>query len=145
VHGQTVQPDSALLSRFREAMDDDCNTARALGVIFETVRELNRALDAGETTALAAARSALNAIGGVLGIMNEEPTQFLEQRKQRGLQRSALTPEAIEQLIAERLAARKTRDFKRADAIRAQLAEQGIVLKDSATGTTWTVEAGRQG
>jgi cysteinyl-tRNA synthetase len=145
VQGQTVQPDSALLSRFREAMDDDCNTARALGVIFETVRELNRALDAGETTALAAARSALNAIGGVLGIMNEEPTQFLEQRKQRGLQRSALTPEAIEQLIAERLAARKTRDFKRADAIRAQLAEQGIVLKDSATGTTWTVEAGRQG
>ncbi len=142
---QEPEAASALLARFREAMDDDCNTARTLGVIFETIRELNRVLDAGETASLAATRRDLHAIGEVLGLMNEEPTRFLEQRKQRGLQQAQLTPEAIEQLITKRLAARKARDFKRADAIRAQLADQGIVLKDSATGTTWTVETGRKG
>jgi cysteinyl-tRNA synthetase len=131
-------PHSALLSRFREAMDDDCNTARVLGVLFETIREANRALDAGQTDGLAATRHDVTAIGSVLGIMNEPPEAFLQQRKQRGLEQAQLTPEAIEQLIAERTAARKSRDFKRADDIRAQLQAQGILLQDTPTGTTWT-------
>src|SRR5258705_1019885 len=63
------QTSSALLARFREAMDDDCNTARALGVVFETIRDLNRALDAGETTDLVGTRKDLTAISTVLGIM----------------------------------------------------------------------------
>ncbi len=136
---------SALLRRFREAMDDDCNTARALGVVFETVRELNRALDAGETSELAATRAALLSIASVLGVMNEAPDQYLQRRKQRGLQQTRLTPEAIEHLIAERAAARKARDFKRADEIRARLAAVGVVLQDSPSGTTWTMEAGKKG
>ena len=74
---------SELLDRFREAMDDDCNTARALGVVFEAIRDLNRTLDAGKTSELAVVRGALASIGSVLGVMNEAPTQFLEQRKQR--------------------------------------------------------------
>jgi cysteinyl-tRNA synthetase len=131
---------SELLDRFREAMDDDCNTARAFGAVFETIRELNRMLDAGETDNLAVVRQDLVAIGSVLGVMNENPAQFLEQRKQRGLAQAQLTPEVIEQLIAERAAARKARDFKQADAIRARLAEQGVILQDSPTGTTWTIE-----
>src|SRR2546427_5398470 len=93
---------SALLVRFREAMDDDCNTARALGIIFETVRDLNRMLDAGQTTELAASRRDPTTIGAVLGIMNERPDLFLEARKQRGLEQTQLTPEDIEKLIAER-------------------------------------------
>jgi cysteinyl-tRNA synthetase len=137
--------DSPLLSRFREAMDDDCNTARALGVVFETIRELNRALDAGEISQLAATRAALSSIASVLGVMNEAPDQYLERRKQRGLQQTRLTPEAIEQLIAERATARKARDFKRADEIRARLAEVGVILQDSPSGTTWTIEAGKKG
>jgi len=132
--------DSEFLDRFRAAMDDDCNTARALGVVFETIRELNRLLDAGETGTLATLRHGLAAIGSVLGVMNDPPAQVLEQRKQRGLVQARLTPEAIEQLIAERAAARKARDFKRADAIRADLADQGVILQDSASGTTWTIE-----
>jgi cysteinyl-tRNA synthetase len=135
---------SALLVRFREAMDDDCNTARALGIIFETVRDLNRMVDAGHTTELAATRSDLATIGAVLGVMNESPELFLQERARRGLEHAQLTTEAIEQLIAERAAARKARDFKRADAIRGQLAEQGVLLQDSPTGTTWTVEVGRK-
>lgn len=131
---------SSLLTRFREAMDDDCNTARALGVIFESIREMNRALDAREISGLAEIRADLAAIAAVLGIMDEVPALFLEERKQRGLAQAQLTPELIEQLIAERAAARKGRDFKRADAIRIQLAEQGVILQDSPTGTTWTIE-----
>jgi cysteinyl-tRNA synthetase len=135
---------SPLQTRFREAMDDDCNTARALGVIFESIREMNRALDAGETAGLAETRGDLTAIGAVLGLMDEAPTRFLEERKQRGLVQAQLTPEVIEQLIAERAAARKGRDFKRADAIRVQLAEQGVTLQDSPTGTTWTIEMAKK-
>lgn len=136
-------PPSHLLTRFREAMDDDCNTARALGVVFESVRDMNRALDAGELAGLDAVRHELATIGSVLGIMNEVPALFLENRKQQGLAQTQLTPEAIERLIAERAAARKARDFQRADAIRASLEKQGVILQDSPAGTTWTVESGR--
>lgn len=135
---------SALLARFCEAMDDDCNTARALGIVFETIRDLNRMLDAGQTAELALTRSDLATIGAVLGVMNELPARFLQERMQRGLEQTRLTPEAIEHLIAERIAARKARDYKRADAIRSQLAEQGVLLQDTPAGTTWTVEVGRR-
>jgi cysteinyl-tRNA synthetase len=143
-NSELLSCDSELRTRFCEAMDDDCNTARVFGVVFETVREMNRALDAGQTTDLAATRVDLAAIASVLGIMTEVPVQFLEAQKQRGLVQSQLTPEKIEQLIAERAAARKAKDFKRGDTIRDQLAEHGVVLKDSPTGTTWTIEGGRK-
>lgn len=142
---QEQDSNSELLDRFHEAMDDDCNTARALGVVFEAIRDLNRALDAGKTNELAAIRRELASIGSVLGVMDEVPAQFLEQRKQRGLAQAQLTPDAIEQLIAERAAARKGRDFQRADAIRAQLAQQGVILQDGPAGTTWTIEAAKKG
>jgi cysteinyl-tRNA synthetase len=132
---------STLLARFREAMDDDCNTARALGVIFDSIRDVNRALDAGQTADLPSVRQGLAEVGAVLGIMNESPDEFLQARKQRGLEQAQLSPEAIEQFIAERAVARKAHDFKRADAIRAHLAAQGVFLQDSPTGTTWTVGA----
>lgn len=134
---------SSLLARFRDAMDDDCNTARALGVVFDSIRDLNRTLDVGQTSEIPLIRKGLAAIGAVLGLMNEVPARFLEAQKQRGLAQTHLTPEAIEQLIAERAAARKAKDFKRSDAIRDQLSEHGVILKDSPTGTTWTIESGR--
>jgi cysteinyl-tRNA synthetase len=136
--------DPGLLFRFREAMDDDCNTARVLGVIFESIRDLNRALDAGRTDGLNVMRQELATVGSVLGIMTEPPDLFLQEWKRRGLAQAQLTPEAIEQLIAERAAARKARDFKRADAIRSQLEEHGVLLQDSPTGTVWKLEAGRK-
>jgi cysteinyl-tRNA synthetase len=134
----------ALRDHFREAMDDDCNTARALGVIFESIRDVNRRLDAGQLDGLDLVRQELTTIGSVLGIMTEPPEQFLQQQKERGLAQTHLTPEAIEQLITEREVARKVRDFKKADAIRTQLAQHGVTLRDSPTGTTWTMESGRK-
>ncbi len=131
---------SAHINRFREAMDDDCNTPRALGVIFDGVRELNRALDAGQLQTVAQFRRDLTTIGNVLGLLEESPAQFVDSQKQTGLAEASLTPEAIEALITERAAARKEKNFQRADEIRAQLDEQGILLKDGPTGTTWTVK-----
>ena len=132
--------DSSLVSRFREAMDDDCNTPRALGVIFDGVREMNRELDAGQITEAATLRSEIAKMGDVLGLLQESPAQFLEHQKQTGLAEVSLTPEAIEALIAERTVARKEKNFQRADEIRTQLDGQGVLLKDGPTGTTWTVK-----
>ncbi len=137
---QDESAESAFVSRFREAMDDDCNTPRALGVIFDGVREINRALDAGQIEEAAIFRSDIAKIGKVLGLLQESPAQFLEHQKQTGLAEASLTPEAIEALIAERTTARKEKNFQRADEIRDQLLDQGIMLKDSPTGTTWTVK-----
>ena len=132
--------ESAFVSRFREAMDDDCNTPRALGVIFDGVREMNRELDTGHIRTVAQLRRDIATIGNVIGLLEESPAQFLERQKQTGLAEASLTPEAIEALIAERTAARKEKNFQRADEIRDQLADQGVILKDSPTGTTWTVK-----
>ncbi len=132
--------DSPVLSRFQDAMDDDCNTPRALGVVFETIREANRRLDAGQLNTLPQVRQDLTTIGGVLGMLQETPEKFLQRVQHQGFVTTSLTPQAIEQLIADRTAARKVKDFQKADAIRAQLQTQGIVLKDSPTGTTWTLD-----
>jgi len=125
---------------FTAAMDDDLNTPRALGVLFDQIREINRALDAGERGDLAAHLRVFGECAGVLGIVRRPAARYLEDAKSRHLQTSGIDPAEIERLIAERNAARKGRDFTRADAIRADLQARGIVLKDSADGTTWSVE-----
>jgi cysteinyl-tRNA synthetase len=115
------------LSRFEEAMDDDLNTANALGVIFEFIRETNSAMDAGhfEAANVPAVIALLARFDEVFDIL--KPT----------VAEGGLTDEAIDALAAERVVAKKARDFARADAIRAELLEQGIILEDTKEGTRW--------
>jgi len=120
-------------SRFRAAMDDDFNTAEAIAVLFEMAREVNKLRAEHPAAGMLAGR--LQALGGVLGLLQAEPEAFL----QGGAETAAdgLDAAAIESLIQQRLDARKNRDWAEADRIRDALKAQDIVLEDGAGGTTW--------
>jgi cysteinyl-tRNA synthetase len=136
---------ASFMERFREAMDDDFNTALALGNVFDLVRAVNRFLaeGGGHTAAgrslLTAAKTGIHDLGGVLGIFESEPAAYAERIKERKVAELAIIPEEIERLIAERAAARKAREFKRSDEIRDLLLARGVTLLDGPQGTTWKV------
>jgi cysteinyl-tRNA synthetase len=129
---------------FCEAMDDDFNTAKGVGILFNLVKEGNRILDEGGDSRqgdgfLATLTADLVRMGGILGILQHSWQVFFEQRGQRRLEKVAISPDAIDALVAERTDARKKKDWKRADEIREQLEKDGIVLEDKADGTHWKV------
>jgi cysteinyl-tRNA synthetase len=134
------------IPRFVEAMDDDFNTALALGVLFETVRATNRFLaetkDMGPValSLLAHVRHLFTETGSVLGLFCNLPVQWLEGIKAAKAGQINISSEEIAQLIIERSEARKAKNFKRGDDIRDMLLEKGIQLLDSAQGTTWNVK-----
>src|SRR3954468_19856336 len=107
-------------ARFKAAMDDDFNTPEAIAALFDLAGRVN----AGEKRLA----GQLRALGGVLGILQRRPEDFFQ---------AGLDGTAIEAMIRGREEARKRRDFAEADRIRKELLEQGVVLEDSARGTTW--------
>ena len=125
-------------AEFHAAMDDDFNTAAAVGVLFEIVKLINTWLK--EHPALPesffeAASGELAKIDGILGVIGPE------EIPQRGLDaEEALGDAEIERLIEERRAARQAKDFARSDAIRDELAERGVTLEDTPQGTRWKRE-----
>ncbi len=117
---------------FKAAMDDDFNTPEALAVLFELSHEINRIrlVDHDKAVELA---SELRRLGGILGLLQADPESYLQD----GGKEASLSVAEIEQLIADRKAARADRDWKLADKIRADLEEKGIVLEDGKQGTIW--------
>ncbi len=115
----------AFEAKFDEAMDDDLNTADAQAAIFDLVKYANSNVTAANSVAfIQAVREEIVKLGDILGLI-------LENKKEEVLD------EDIERLIAERQAARKAKDFKRADEIRDQLKEEGIELLDTREGVKW--------
>jgi cysteinyl-tRNA synthetase len=137
IDGALAGAGSPFLADFVSAMDDDLNTARALGIVHDRFRELNRACDAGDHATVAAARDDLLRAGSVFGIFAQPPNAFLEAGRGRGQARAGLSAEEIEAAIAARNEARRRKDFREADAIRERLRTQGILLEDTPSGTVW--------
>jgi cysteinyl-tRNA synthetase len=112
--------------RFFTAMDDDFNTAEAMGVLFDLVREVNKA-EGDKKLALGAQ---LRELGAVLGILQLPPEEFLQSG-------SDVDAEYVEMMIKKRIDAKKAKDFATADGVRDELLAKGITLRDGPEGTTW--------
>ncbi|WP_224553624.1 cysteine--tRNA ligase [Pectobacterium versatile] len=119
-------------ARFREAMDDDFNTPEAYSVLFDMAREVNR-LKTEDVQAANQLASALRKLSGVLGLLEQDPEQFL----QNGAQVDDEEVKEIEALIQQRKDARAAKDWALADQARDRLNEMGIVLEDGPQGTIW--------
>ena len=104
-------------------MDDDFNTPEALAVLFDLANELNK--DKAATTA-----ALLKQLAAIIGLLQRDPESFMQGEASSG-------ELDIEAMIAARIAAKKAKDYAEADRIRKALADAGIVLEDTAQGTTW--------
>jgi len=119
---------------FATAMDDDLGVPQALGVLHETVRQGNAALDAGDVGLAARLRAEALAMLGVLGL---DPAEWAASTE--GGAADAVLGSLVEHLIGEREAARSTKDFAAADRVRDTLAAAGVVLEDTPTGPKWSI------
>ncbi len=132
-----VPLDPELCPEFVAAMDDDMGTPGALAALHNTVREGNAALDRGDE---AAARDAAGRVRGMADVLGLDPLspRWNESSTSDTGTRQALVA-LVEHVLAERLEARKSRDFAKADALRDRLTEAGIAVEDSPDGSQWTL------
>jgi cysteinyl-tRNA synthetase len=121
----SVDWNEAHAQRFKVAMDDDFNTPEAMAVLFDLANEVNK-------TSSLSLSSQLKALGSTLGLLQRDPVEFLQGGATGGMDEVQINAQ-----IAARVAAKQAKNWAEADRIRKELLEGGIVLEDSASGTTW--------
>lgn len=138
-------------ARFVQAMDNDFNTAQAQGVLFDTVKVLNKirrqlaaAPSAEDIALLRESTATLKKLAAIMGLLKEDAASYLAQKRHSLLAGLDIDENTITRLIEERYAARAAKDWEKSDQIRDQLLEKNIELKDNADGTTWTVKRSHQ-
>ena len=122
--------DAELQARFNVCMDDDFNTAEALAVVFDGVRELNRAIERNDNDGIVVGQRTILELASALGLGTLEPQRYLVSQMTDEFQSEVIT------LIEDRLAARRERDWSKADSIRNLLTEMGVELEDKPDGST---------
>ncbi len=137
-------------TKFEAAMDDDFNTAQAIGHVYDLVRELNKIVvpragykpnpqDPFLPGIVQEARRRLKRAGEVLGLFQADAAEYLSDLQAKRLARAELDAAGIQKLVDERTEARKAKNFARGDEIREQLKGMGIELEDKPGGTVWKV------
>lgn len=137
----------SLKQRFEYAMDNDFNTAQALGLLFDTIKVLNKGVQAlspkkaaaRDVDLLRAGGKTVTELAAVLGLLQQDSREYIKKKKQRLLETKDITVKDIEKMIHERNQAREAKDWATSDAIRNRLLQHGIELQDGADGTTWDV------
>jgi cysteinyl-tRNA synthetase len=130
---------------FMAAMDDDCNTAAAIGHLFIAIRLLNRVLDDKKLKAARAGRFCQALLGAarrwddILGALGADPAAFLERLRASRARRRRIDPDSVHALIRERQEARAQKNFSRADAARGELLRLGVEIRDTPEGTEWDI------
>lgn len=129
INSSAIDWNSIYAEKFKIAMEDDFNTPEAIAVLFELTSEINK--NASKELAIL-----LKSLGGLLGLLQQNPQDYLQNRPS-GNDLNVLTEDEIEQLIRERVSARVEKRYSDADSVRKRLLAKGVVLEDSAQGTTW--------
>ena len=148
---QNIEPGDCW-QQFCEAMDDDFNSARGIGIIFDTVRTVNRLLDQHENSGserlflyqikktIQHALADIRRTGNILGILLEKPAVYFDKKQTQVLEQKSVDPTMIAKMVEERNAARKAKDWKKSDQIRNQLADMDVILEDRPEGTVWKID-----
>ncbi|MBU4236584.1 MAG: cysteine--tRNA ligase [Proteobacteria bacterium] len=133
--------------RFQKAMDDDFNTAMAMGILFDAVKVINKICQQlpvnpsqPDITLLKESGVIIKKLAAIMGLLQEDARKYLQQKKAALLNGLDIGEQKILQLIQERKDARAAKDWARGDTIRDQLLAMGIELKDSSSGTTWEIK-----
>jgi len=132
--------------RFCEAMDDDFNSARGIGILFETVRSINRMLDQFNDNMPPEIKKNIQSgqvdilrIGNTLGILLDPPKVFFEKKRYQRLEQKSIDANVIDKMVKERDEARKAKKWEKADQLRKHLQEMNVILEDRPEGTIWKI------
>jgi cysteinyl-tRNA synthetase len=134
-------------AQFEEAMDEDFNTAEALGYFYDLQRNLNSLLDMSKghptkevVSLLKRGLDYLSNMGWVFGLFRDNPASYIDRQKKEGINKLGISEEEILKSIEERNLTRKEKNYKRADEIRNDLLAKGIILEDTPAGTLWKIK-----